>query len=337
MIINQSQVMMASTRTYMRRQSDTFSVSKEPVNQNKQGSFMDLIAEKGEVNDDISSDYAPGSIGKANKYSGLSDDDNTLLKFQTMSYLFRLLFFKQMGGGTDSLEDLMSQFQQSITPTYTINLTHTSSYFESETTSFSTMGKVVTADGREIDFGIDVTMSRSFASEYSESFEKALKYIDPLVINLDANPTTVEDMKFEFDLDADGEMDNISMLGQSSAFLALDLNGNGEIDDGSELFGTSSGDGFRDLSKYDSDGNGWIDEADDVFSKLRLWQVNADGTRTLYTLKDKNVGALFLGNVNSDFSITDDNNKTNATIRKSGIYLTEDGNVGTMAHVDLVS
>ena len=180
-------------------------------------------------------------------------------------------------------------------------------------------------------------MSRSFAAEYSESFETGLKYIDPLVINLDSNPTAVEDMKFEFDLDTDGEMESISMLSSSSAFLALDINGNGEIDDGSELFGTKSGDGFKDLSEYDSDGNGWIDEADEVFDKLRLWQVNSDGTKSLYTLKDKDIGALYLGNVNSTFSITNDNNDTNAIIRKSGMYLREDGSAGVMAHVDMVS
>lgn len=42
--------------------------------------------------------------------------------------------------------------------------------------------------------------------------------------------------------------------------LSLDQNGNGEIDNGTELFGTKSGDGFADLARYDLDYNGWIDE-----------------------------------------------------------------------------
>ena len=49
------------------------------------------------------------------------------------------------------------------------------------------------------------------------------------------------------------------------------------------------------------------------------------------------IGALYLGNVNSTFSVNNDNNETNATIRKMGLYLKEDGTTGTMAHVDLVS
>lgn len=61
------------------------------------------------------------------------------------------------------------------------------------------------------------------------------------------------DQKFYFDLDADGTADRISMLKSGSGFLALDKNGNGKIDDGSELFGTQSGDGFADLEEYDID------------------------------------------------------------------------------------
>ena len=55
----------------------------------------------------------------------------------------------------------------------------------------------------------------------------------------------VRDQTFKFDLDADGREDEISMLGKGSGFLALDKNGNGKIDDGSELFGTKSGDKNR--------------------------------------------------------------------------------------------
>jgi len=339
MIINQSQVAMSSQRSFIRRQTDTFSVSKQQVEPEKKG-FKDFIEQLGGngQQEEISNNYAPGSIeGAKFDYDGLSEDDLTLIRFQTMNFLFRLLFYKQMGGSTESLAELEAKYSMNTPKQYMINMNHTSSYYESETTSFSTQGKVVTADGREIDFGIDVTMSRSFASEYSESVSQGLRYIDPLVINIDSNPTSIEDMKFEFDLDSDGKKEEISMLGSTSAFLALDKNGNGEIDDGSELFGTSSGDGFKDLSAYDLDKNGWIDEADEVFDKLRLWQVNADGTKTLYTLKDKDIGALYLGNVDTTFSVNNDNNETNALIRKTGLFLREDGSAGTMAHVDLVS
>ena len=97
-----------------------------------------------------------------------------------------------------------------------------------------------------------------------------------------------------------------------------------------------SGDGFRDLAKYDSDGNGWIDEADEVFDKLKVMCLNEDGTQSLYTLKEKNVGAIYLGNTNTNFSLTGrENNISNANIRKTGLFLYETGTVGTVQHVDL--
>ena len=118
-------------------------------------------------------------------------------------------------------------------------------YSEQETTSFSTEGTVQTSDGREISFQVDVTMSRSFTQYMSQTVDfGSPKLVDPLVINLDAPAADVQDQKFYFDLDADGHEEAISQLGPGSGFLALDKNGDGIINDGSELFGALSGNGF---------------------------------------------------------------------------------------------
>ena len=159
---------------------------------------------------------------------------------------------------------------------------------------------------------------------------------DPLIINLDSNIATVSDQKFLFDLDSDGKSEEISFAGKGSGFLALDKNGDGKINDGSELFGTGSGDGFADLAKYDRDVNGWIDENDDIFDKLRVWTKDEKGRDVLIDLKRADVGAIYLGNANTQFSLKDDENKLNGEIKKTGIYLKEStGSVGTLNHVDL--
>ena len=62
----------------------------------------------------------------------------------------------------------------------------------------------------------------------------------------------------------------ISFVGSGSGLLALDKNGDGIINNGTELFGPNTQDGFSELSKYDSDGNGWIDENDSVYDNLRI-------------------------------------------------------------------
>lgn len=138
-------------------------------------------------------------------------------------------------------------------------------------------------------------MSRSFEEYYETTHtEEVLQMMDPLVINLDTNIAGLSDQKFEFDIDCDGIKDTISMLEKGSGYLALDKNNDGSINDGSELFGTSSGDGFKDLAIYDEDGNGWIDENDEIFDKLLIWSKDADGNDELYTLKEAGVGLNML-------------------------------------------
>ena len=126
------------------------------------------------------------------------------------------------------------------------------------------------------------------------------------------------DVKFKFDLDSDGKMDEISFAGEGSGFLALDKDGNGKIDDGSELFGTKSGDGFADLAAYDQDGNSWIDENDEIYSQLKVWTKDADGNDKLMNLKEANVGAIYLGSASTEFSIKDETNTMQGAIRKTG-------------------
>ena len=217
---------------------------------------------------------------------------------------------------------------------------------EQEDTSFSTVGTVRTKDGREINFNVNVNMSRRCEEYYREELNVAqFALYDPLVINLDTDVTKLSDQTFYFDLDADGEEEEISML-KGSGYLALDKNGDGVINDGSELFGTKNGDGFADLARYDEDGNGWIDENDSIWSKLKIWCKDENGNDVLYKLSDKGVGAICLKNVSTDFTMQGDRkaqdgtmnaNATNAVIRKTGIFLYENGNVGTVQHVDMAA
>lgn len=208
---------------------------------------------------------------------------------------------------------------------------------EAECVNFAAAGVVKTADGREIGFHVDLELSRSFM-EYTETTELSqVKRVmtDPLVINLDTPSASVSDQKFRFDLNVDGAEDEISYLDAGSGFLALDKNGDGQINDGSELFGAKSGDGFSELSRYDSDGNGWIDEADAVYDKLTVWIKTADGTDRQLTLKEADVGAIYLGRVSTDYSLTETTEEyADAQIRKTGVFLKESGQAGTIQHVD---
>ena len=208
-------------------------------------------------------------------------------------------------------------------------------YMESESTSFSTTGCVRCADGREINFNLDVSMSRSFTQYTKETVENVATFIDPLVINLKGNIAEVSDQKFFFDLDADGEEDLISKLCEDSGYLALDKNEDGQINDGSELFGTASGNGFKDLAAFDEDANGWIDENDEIWNKLKIWVQDEQGNSKLYSLSEQGVGAICLQNVSTSFTERGTSGEVNAAIRNTGIFLYENGNVGTIQHLDM--
>ena len=207
---------------------------------------------------------------------------------------------------------------------------------ESESTTFASSGMVKTQDGRSIDFNIEVSMSRAFTSQINTLTTQNYIKTDPLVINLDTDIGSVTDQKFLFDLDSDGDEEEISFAGKGSGFLALDRNGDGRIGDGSELFGTKSGDGFKDLAAFDEDGNGWIDENDSIYSKLKVWTKDEDGNDYLINLKDADVGAIYLDNADTQFSLKDGINRLNGEIKKTGIYLHEStGAAGTLNHIDL--
>lgn len=207
---------------------------------------------------------------------------------------------------------------------------------EYESTSFMTQGKVQTADGRSIDFNVAFSMSRACSASINSMEVSQYILTDPLVINLDTDMTEISDQKFFFDIDSDGKEEEISELGKGSGFLALDKNEDGKINDGHELFGTKSGDGFKDLAIYDQDGNFWIDENDEIFSKLKVWTKNENGEDVLLDLKAADIGAIYLGNADTQYSFKDETLNTQAVLRKTGVYLKEStGKVGTVSHVDL--
>ena len=211
----------------------------------------------------------------------------------------------------------------------------TETFSEHESTDFSSTGKVLTADGRSLGFTLDLCMSRDFSCSRKTLTSGTAVLRDPLVINFDGSAAELEGTRFEFDLDADGKVEAIPGLSSASGYLAIDRNGDGCVNNGSELFGTCSGDGFADLAALDSDGNRWLDEADAAYDTLRVWQRDERGQNTLSSLRERGVGALYLGSSETPFALKDSDNALLGQVRASGIYLNENGSAGTLQQIDL--
>lgn len=212
-----------------------------------------------------------------------------------------------------------------------------SAYAERQELTFSAEGVVRTRDGREIAFTLDLAVSREFAS-YSRLDLLAGDAVrkDPLVINFDGLTTELTDTLFQFDLDADGSLDGLRFVRPGAGFLAFDRNGDGQVNDGRELFGPQTGDGLRELAAYDSDGNGWIDEGDPVYAQLGVWTKGAGGTDILTPLAAAKVGAVSLSAVGTRFDLKDQANTLQAETSRLGIWLTEDGEARTLQQLDLM-
>lgn len=337
MKIESSNISMMSTREYSKVSSSTSSVKTRVANNDGTtlGFFQNYLS-----NNQIKADEV--KLQNPTKTSALS------LKLQLIRRIFDSIAGRRaaMGDNAFSLQkgnyvDLRNNnYEEAVASTGTIwERTITTSYFfqEKEATTFSSTGFATTEDGRTISFNVELSLSRSFTSTY-ESFETAQYLItDPLTIDLEGSGVNVSDVKFLFDLDMDGVEEEISFAGSGNGFLALDLNEDGIINDGSELFGARTGNGWSELAKYDTDSNGWIDENDDIFSKLKVWTKDEDGNDRLIDLKAADVGAIYLGNTSTQFALTDQNNYANAFIRSTGIFLHESGSVGTISQLDLTS
>lgn len=209
-------------------------------------------------------------------------------------------------------------------------------YQEQEKLQFQAQGVVRTTDGREINFSASLAMSRNYVEESNLIIRAGdATKIDPLVINFDGKGAGLNQSTFDFDIDSNGTEEQLASLRTGSGFLALDRNGDGRINNGTELFGPASGKGFAELAKFDEDGNHFIDEGDSIYNKLRIWAFNEDGSSQLMALGDKQIGAIFLGHLTTPFQLKDESNKSLGEVASSGIYLKEDGQTGVVQEINL--
>lgn len=180
-------------------------------------------------------------------------------------------------------------------------------------------------------------MQRSYREESRVEIQMgpAAQREDPIVINFPGTSAQLQDQRFEFDLNSDGELEALPLLANGTGFLVYDRNSDGEVNDGSELFGALTGDGYADLKAIDDDGNGWIDAADSATDELYLWLPEAGGNGKLLTLEEAGVAAVSTSSIGTPFELRGQQNADLGAVRSTGLYLSTDDAVGTTQQIDL--
>ncbi|WP_150274674.1 calcium-binding protein [Paenibacillus tepidiphilus] len=139
-------------------------------------------------------------------------------------------------------------------------------------------------------------------------------YRDPVILDLDGNgiEVTAQALGAYFDFNADGFAEKGQWVKPGDGLLVRDLNGNGKVDNGRELFGDATylkngnlaQDGIEALLDVDNNGDRRIDAADAVFGELQVWtDLNRDGlaaAEELHSLAELGVKALDLTAVNAE-------------------------------------
>lgn len=119
-------------------------------------------------------------------------------------------------------------------------------------------------------------------------FTTSRKNSSPLILDLDGDGIEITPLSgaLTFDHDADGVRTGTAWAASDDGLLVLDLDGNGLIDTGRELFGNNtllangqtSADGYAALRALDANADGLIDAVDAQFAGLRVWRdLDQDG------------------------------------------------------------
>gem|GEM_PF-250245 len=245
------------------------------------------------------SDYLDGGAGADRLEGGAGNDlyradaEDTIFDADGQGEIY--LGNTRLVGGTRQDDDPQNEYRIGDT-VYLLN-----------GTTLTVNGGLVIEQFNDGDFGIFLrTGPEETEDQEAPSMDDAESRISPLVVDLngDGVKTVGYSGSRYFDHDANGMAESSAWVNSSDGLLVRDLNGNGKIDSGRELFGsntllsdgTAAANGFVALAELDDNHDGLVDAQDAAFSDLKIWRdANGNGitdSGELLTLQEAGIAAF---------------------------------------------
>ena len=240
-------------------------------------------------------------IGYTDASEALADQDELMEQF--MSFTEKLL-----GAADDFFNEALSLFSGSTLELPTLGFQqlldafageYLSAFF-GENTEASEAGAIASASAVQMEFKFSFSASMSVE-------QTVVQESDPIIFDLDGDgyELTRYQNGARFDILGNGSTQQTAFVTGGDAFLALDRNGDGEINSGQELFGDQRGaaNGFEELRKMDTNQDGRIDKNDAGYEDLLLFKDNGNGKTEageLISLAEAGIASIDLGYKNVD-------------------------------------
>ena len=173
-------------------------------------------------------------------------------------------------------------------------------------------------------------------------FKTAEETRSPLVLDLDGDgiETITADSGVYFDHDGNLFQEKTAWVAKDDALLVRDINGNGKIDNGTELFGNnsvlSSGEkavnGFEALKDLDSNKDGIFNANDEAWNEVKVWKDNNQNgiTEPDELLSLEQVGIV---GINLDYNNQETVDENGNAHKQAGTFIKADGTTGTVSDV----
>lgn len=190
--------------------------------------------------------------------------------------------------------------------------------------SYHVNGKFNIGD-QELSLNYNFALS-SERTSYSKVEMSAAALKDPLIVQFGSQGLGNIEGQKSFAINQDDILDDLPIFSGDVGYLVYDKNDNQKADNGSELFGPQTGQGFIELAQLDTNKNSFIDAKDAQFDRLYLWQPSDnEQTGQWMSLKEANIQAISLSAISTPFDFYDQQGQVQAQLRQSSFAISEDG------------